>query len=106
MRECFTEDFLFHVAGGSQVSGDRRGWTEYLQLLGLVRHLSRGTFRSETVDLLVGQRTIVVLQRDTAEREGKHLDLKAIYLLGFEGDRIASVHSFYEDDALLTAFWG
>jgi hypothetical protein len=58
------------------------------------------------VDLLVGQRTIVVLQRDTAEREGKHLDLKAIYLLGFEGDRIASVQSFHEDDALLTAFWG
>jgi hypothetical protein len=52
------------------------------------------------------RRAIVVLQHDTAERDGQHIDLKAIYLLGFVGDRIASVHSCSEDDALLTAFWG
>jgi ketosteroid isomerase-like protein len=105
-RACFTEDFVFHVPGDSRVSGDRHGWNEYLELLGLARNLSHSTFRSETLDLLVGKHRIIVLQRETAERDGKRLDHKAFYLLDFDGDLIASVRAAYEDQALLREFWG
>ena len=106
MRACFTEEFVFHVPGDSRVSGDHRGWVGYLEFVGLLRSLSNGTFHSETLDVLVGEHTIVMYQRNTAEREGKRLDFKGFYLLHFDGDRIASIRSSYEDQSLLTEFWG
>jgi uncharacterized protein len=104
-RQCFTDDFVWHIPGISRVSGDYHGWPALLEFAGLLRALSDGTFRSETLDVLAGEHSIVLYQRNTAERQGKRLDLRTFYLLEFDGDRIAAGRAFYEDQAQLTEFW-
>jgi ketosteroid isomerase-like protein len=104
-QQCVTEPFLWHIPGETRVSGDHRGWAGFLEFAALLRTLTDGTFHSENLDVLAGERTIVVYQRNTGQRAGRRLDLRACYVLEFDGDRIAAGRAFYEDQSQVAAFW-
>lgn len=105
MRQCFTDDLLWHIPGQTRVSGAWRGWSGLREHATLLRTLTNGTWHSENLDILVGEHTIFLYRRNTGEREGKQLDIRASYRLEFDGDRIAAVYASYEDQSQLTEFW-
>ena len=104
-RACVTEDLVWHTPGETLVSGDHRGWAGFLAFAARLRDLTDGTFHSANVDVLTGERTVVLYQRNTGERAGKHLDVRACYVLDFDGDRISAGRAHYDDQAQLAAFW-
>jgi hypothetical protein len=48
----------------------------------------------------------IIYAQNTAEREGKRLNVRACYLLDLEGDLIATSRALYEDSIELTKFGG
>ena len=104
--QCLTDELMWRIPGNSRVSGEYRGPAGFIQLSQNLRSLSNGTFQSRNEDVLIGERgTIAVLQRNTAERDDRTLNVRGCYLLEFEGERISSGQACYEDEAEASRFW-
>ena len=105
-RDCFADDAVWILPGRSQIAGEHRGWEAILgDFLARLDPLSGGTFRPELVDVAVGERYVVAIQRATAEHHGKHLDITACQLIRLEGGRIVEVRGHYSDQYALDSFW-
>lgn len=57
------------------------------------------------VDVAVGDRHIVALQRATGRRGDKRLDISACQPIRTEGPKIVHVRGHYSDQYALDAFW-
>jgi uncharacterized protein len=64
-----------------------------------------GSFRAELVDVAVGERYIVAIQRATARRHGRVLDVTACQLVQVSGGMISEMRGHYSDEAALSPFW-
>jgi hypothetical protein len=103
---CFAPDVLWHLPGASPIAGDHRGWAEirdnFMSKLG---PLSGDTFRAELLDVGVGERFIVTVQRATASHRGKSLDITACQLMTVHDGLIHEVRGHYSDQQALDNFW-
>jgi uncharacterized protein len=103
---CFHEQATWVLPGASPIAGEHCGWAsirdDFLARLGL---LSGGTFRAELLDVAVGERFVVAVQRATAHREGKRLDITACQLMSIKDGKILSVRGHYSDQQALDDFW-
>ena len=50
LRECFAEDAVWHVPGGSTMAGTYRGRTEIFGFLGNLPKQTGGTYSSRLID--------------------------------------------------------
>lgn len=104
---CLEPDASWRMPGHNVLSGTYIGWDAIRdQLLARLAGLSRGTFRAELLDLTVGDVFVVAVQRATAEREGRSLDVTGCQLMRVRDGLIQEVRGHYSDDAALDAFWG
>jgi ketosteroid isomerase-like protein len=103
---CFHEQATWVLPGVSPIAGEHRGWgsirDDFLARLG---PLSDGTFHAELLDVAVGERFVVAVQRATAHRERKRLDVTACQLMSIEDGKIVSVRGHYSDQQALDDFW-
>jgi uncharacterized protein len=103
---CFDQHAVWILPGRSPIAGEHRGWDairdDFLAKLG---PLSGGTFRADLVDVAVGDRHIVAVQRATAHRGDRRLDISACQLIRTEGPKIVHVRGHYSDQYALDAFW-
>lgn len=103
---CFSEDAVWILPGRSPIAGEHHGREAIGQnVLGQVGPRSGETFRAELLDLAVGEKHVVAVQRATAERNGKRLDLTACQLLTIENGEIVEVRGHYSDQYALDDFW-
>ena len=104
--ECFTSDAVWHLPGRSQIGHRYVGWAaiagDFFAKLG---PLTDGTFKSELVDVLVGERTVIAYQHATGEREGRSLDMTACQVITFRDGLINEVRGHYFDLYEVDAFW-
>jgi ketosteroid isomerase-like protein len=88
------------------IAGEHRGWDairdEFLAKLG---PLSGETFSAKLIDVAVGEHYVVAVQRATAERQGKRLDITGCQLMRVEDGKILAVSGHYSDQYALDAFW-
>ena len=104
--ECFTEDAIWYLPGRGPLAGDHRGWNAiFANFLAKLEPLTKGTFRAELVDVLVGEQLVAAFQHATGERDGKRLDLTACQVMRFRDGRIANVYGHYSDLHQLDHFW-
>jgi uncharacterized protein len=103
---CFDPHAVWILPGRSPIAGEHRGWDairdDFLAKLG---PLSGGTFRADLVDVAVGDRHIVAVQRATAHHGGRRLDISACQLIRIKGPKIVHVRGHYSDQYALDAFW-
>jgi uncharacterized protein len=108
LEGCFTWDAVWVIPGSSAVSGAHVGWPairdEFVSLLG---PLSGGTFGVDLLDVAVGERHIVAIQRTSGEFRGRTLNITSCQLIRMAHGFIHEVSGLYsaEGVAELDAFW-
>jgi len=104
----FARDAVWIVPGSSAFSGVHVGWPairdEFIALLG---PLSGGTFHVELLDVAVGERYVVAIQRTSAEFKGRTLGVTSCQLARIAHGLIQEVSGLYSAESLaeIDAFW-
>jgi ketosteroid isomerase-like protein len=100
------DDVVFHLPGESEIAGDYRGKQEVFGLFGRWVMDTEGTFAVDLVGVLANDSHAVALQRVTAERQGKHLEMDnlAVYAVDADG-KVVERWEFLEDVAAHDDFW-
>ena len=105
-ERCFAPDALWHLPGASPIAGDHRGWAQIRDdFLAKLAPLSGGTFRAELLDVAVGDTYVVAVQRATASRGERTLDVTGCQLIRVSDGVISTVRGHYSDQTALDAFW-
>src|SRR5439155_11992732 len=75
--ELFDESAVWHLPGRSAMADDYQGREATLAYFGQLAQETNGTFRAELQHLAAaGDSRVVGVQRSTADRAGKHLDVE------------------------------
>ena len=105
-ERCFAPDALWHLPGRSPIAGDHRGWAQIRDnFLAKLGPLSGGTFRAELLDVAVGDTYVVAVQRATASRGKRTLDITGCQLILVSNGAIQTIRGHYSDQTALDAFW-
>ena len=104
--EVFDESIVWHSAGaeldGHRLPGPRRD----LAYFGQLAQETGGTFRAELQHLLADDDDRVVgIQRSTAERNGKHLDVGNCIVFELKDGRITDGREHFHDLYAWDEFW-
>jgi uncharacterized protein len=105
LRELIAEDVVWHVPGRSPVAGTYRGHGELFGYFGKILELSAGTFRAEVHDTLATDEHVVNLERVTATRGIKQLDVDLILVVHPRDGKIAEVWDRFSDQYAWDEFW-
>ena len=94
------------LSGRSPIAGDHRGWAQIRDnFLAKLGPLSGGTFRAELLDVAVGDTYVVAVQRATASRGKRTLDITGCQLILVSNGAIQTIRGHYSDQTALDAFW-
>ena len=105
-ERCFAPHALWHLPGKSPIAGDHCGWAQIRDdFLAKLGPLSGGTFRAELLDVAVGHTYVVAVQRATAFRGERTLDVTGCQLIRVSDGVIHNVRGHYSDQRALDAFW-
>jgi hypothetical protein len=99
------QEVIWHEPGRSSLAGDYKGPEEVLGFLGELKALSSGTFKIEVLDVLSEPERAVVLQRETAMRNHKILDVIAAVEFEIHREKITEVTVYQHDTYAFDEFW-
>jgi len=99
-------DVVWHEPGRSSLAGDYKGPEAVLGFLEQLKARSGGTFKIEILDVLSEPERAVVLQRETATRNGKALDVIAAVDFEIHNGKITEVTVYQADTYQFDEFWG
>ena len=106
LTELFDEDVVWHLPGRSSMADDYRGRDATLAYFGQLGQETGGTFRAELQQLLGGDDDRVVgIQRSTADRNGKHLDVGDCIVFQLKDGRITDGREHFHDLYAWDEFW-
>ena len=102
----FHEDILWHVPGDNVLSGDYKGHEEVMGFFGRLMQETGGSFKLELHDVLANGQHGVGLVRQSADRNGKHLELNVaqVFHINDEG-RVTEFWGLAEDTRAVDEFW-
>ena len=103
-RFPYTDPFVAR-AGAQQPRGDYKGPEAVLGFLEQLKALSDGTFRIEVLDVLSEPERAVVLQRETATRNDKALDVVVAVDFEIHHGKITEVTVYQADTYQFDEFW-
>ncbi len=99
------EEVVWHEPGRSSLAGHYTGPKEVLGFLQELRARSGGTFEIEILDVLSEPERAVVLQRETARRNGRTLDVIAAVDFEIHRNKITEVTVYQHDAYAFDEFW-
>jgi ketosteroid isomerase-like protein len=106
LTEIFDESAVWHLPGRSSMADDYKGRDATLGYFGMLGQRTGGTFRAELERLTAdGDDRVVGIQRSTAERDGKHLDVADCIVFRLENGRITDGREHFEDLYAWDEFW-
>jgi len=106
LTELFDEGAEWHLPGRSSMADDYKGRDATFGYFGLLGQRTGGTFRAELRDLTAdGDDHVVGIQHSTAERDGKHLDVRDCIVFQLKDGRIADGREHFEDLYAWDEFW-
>jgi uncharacterized protein len=103
--EIFDESIVWHLPGRSSFADDYQGRDATLAYFGQLGELTGGTFRAELQQLLGAGDRVVGIQRSTAERDGKHLDVDNCIVFQLKDGRVIDGREHFEDLYAWDEFW-
>ena len=99
----YADDIEFQISGRSPVSGNYTGKDEVLGFLGQVMQLSGGTFSVEVLDILANERHGVALTRETASRDAKTMENRAVHVWEMRDGKCAVFRGYNQN--IWDEFW-
>ncbi len=99
------EDGEWHVPGRSLLAGQHRGRDSIFTMFDRVMRESEGTFRTALQEVLAGGDAVVHVDRITARRAGRRLDMRRVVLAHIRDGRIIEAWDHFEDPYGWDAFW-
>jgi len=81
------------------------GQEEVFGLFGRLRELTNGTFQVEPADMLANDAGGVYLDRLTAERSGRKLEVRLALHVTIRGGQIVEGVDYFSQEHLWDAFW-
>jgi ketosteroid isomerase-like protein len=104
--EIFDEGAVWHLPGRSSMADDYQGRDATLAYFGQLAQETGGTFRAELERLLADDDDRVVgIQRSTADRDGKHLDVGNCIVFQLKDGRITDGREHFHDLYAWDEFW-
>src|SRR5438874_13813459 len=98
LTEVFDESAVWHLPGRSSMANDYQGREATFAYFALLGQETGGTFQAELQQLLADDDDRVVgIQRSTAEREGKHLDVGDCIVFQLKDGRITDGREHFPD---------
>ena len=96
----------WHLPGRSSMAGDYQGSGATLAYFGRLAQETRGTFRAELQHMAAdGDNRVVGIQRSTAERKGKHLDVSNCIVFELKDGKVTDGREHFEDLYAWDEFW-
>lgn len=106
IRDYFSPEIVWHVAGHSPLSGDYKGIDAVFKFFGRVLAETQGTFKNDLHDVVASDTHGVVLLTQTAERNGKKLAADFVQVTHRDDqDRIAESWFIGADQSAVDEFW-
>jgi uncharacterized protein len=104
--EVFDESIVWHLPGRSSMANDYQGRDATLAYFGQLAQKTGGTFRAELQHLLTDDDDRVVgIQRSTADRDGKHLDVGNCIVFQLTDGRVVDGREHFHDLYAWDEFW-
>ena len=105
LKVVMSEDVVWHEPGRSDLAGNYKGPEAVLGFLAKLKSESAGTFKIELLDVLSKPERVVVLQRDTATRKGRELNVIVAVEFEIHHEKITEVTVYQADTYLFDEFW-
>ena len=106
LTEIFDEGLIWHLPGRSSMAEDYQGRDATLAYFAKLAERTGGTFRAELQQLAAdGDNRVVGIQRSTADRDGKHLDVADCIVFTMEDGRVTDGREHFEDLYAWDDFW-
>jgi ketosteroid isomerase-like protein len=99
------QDVVWHEPGRSALAGDYKGPEAVLGFLGQLGARSGGTFTIEVLEVLSQPERAVVLQRETATRNGQDLDVIVALEFEFHQGKVTEITVYQADTYRFDEFW-
>ncbi len=100
------DETVWHLPGRSSMAGDYEGRGATLAYFGQLAQETGGTFRAELERLTAdGEGRVVGIQRSTAKRDGKDLDVADCIVFQLKDGRITDGREHFEDLYAWDEFW-
>jgi ketosteroid isomerase-like protein len=104
--DLFDDSAAWHLPGRSSMADDYQGREATLAYFGQLAQESGGTFRAELQHLAAdGDTRVVGIQRSTADRGGKHLDVADCIVFELKDGRVTDGREHFEDLYAWDEFW-
>ncbi|HEY8624076.1 MAG TPA: nuclear transport factor 2 family protein [Casimicrobiaceae bacterium] len=104
--ELLADDVVWHVGGSSPISGDYKGKDAVFGFFGKLMEQTGGTFKLEVHDILANDEHTVTMVRETAARNGKKWDSKAVHVTHPDSaGRIKEFWAFQENSTAADEFF-
>jgi len=106
LTELFDERASWHTPGRSPIAGDHQGRDAAFAQFGRYGGETNGTFKANLLHVLKGDDGRVVgIHRNTAERNGKHLDVTCCLVFEFKDGRVLDGREYVFDLQAWDEFW-
>lgn len=104
--ELMTDDIVWHVGGNNALTGEYKGKDAVFGFFGKLMQNTGGTFKLEVHDILANDEHTVTLVRQTAEKDGKKFESRAVHVTHADSEgRVKEFWAFEEDQAAGDAFF-
>jgi uncharacterized protein len=106
LTEVFDESIVWHLPGRSSMAKDYQGRDATLAYFGQIGQETGGTFQAELQQLFAGDDGRVIgLQRSTAERDGKRLDVGNCIVFELSDGKVVDGREHFNDLYAWDEFW-
>jgi ketosteroid isomerase-like protein len=107
LTELFDESAVWHLPGRSRFADDYQGREATFAYFGQLGQETGGTFRANLEHVLADDEDRVIgMQRSTAERDGKHLDVANCIVFQLKDGRVVDGREYFHDLYAWDEFWG
>ena len=106
LTELFDESAVWHLPGQSSMAKDYQGRDATLAYFGQIGQETGGTFQAELQQLFAGgDGRVIGLQRSTAERNGKRLDVGNCIVFELKDGKVVDGREHFNDLHAWDEFW-
>jgi ketosteroid isomerase-like protein len=106
LTELIADDAVQTMVGNNLVSGEFKGRDSILGMYGKIAELTNGTYSVAVEQTFTdGNGTVVVVHRQTAERNGKRLDNRQALVFRIVGGKVVSLTDTSDDVAIDDDFY-
>jgi uncharacterized protein len=106
LSELFHEDACWHTPGRSPLAGTYQGRDAVFGHFGQYGGMTAGTFRANLQEVVSNEDgTVIGIHRNTAERDGKSLDVRCCLVFELREGRLVSGREYFFELDAWDAFW-